>query len=263
MLRVRAFGATRQAMARFKSYPLLLVLVLAVISIALVFSVGNTARVSADAGGNCAIPDSLPDARLEYPPAGEVLRVSATGNLLALSWSPQFCKSKGQGRKHEEQCGAGRNFAFILHGLWPDGRQREDPAWCRPAPALDQKIVRANFCMTPSVDLLQHEWAKHGTCAFDAPDQYFKRAALLWQGLHFPDMDALSRQQQSVGDLRTALVKSNPAIPSASWSIRTTAGNWLEEVRICYDLKYQPRPCPREDVGVSDDRPLKIWRIRK
>ncbi len=250
-------------MARFKSFPVALAIALAAISVVLIFIVGSTASAPIASGTSCNIPDSLPDAQPEYAPRGEILQVTATGNLLALSWSPQFCRTKGRSRAHDMQCGAGRNFAFILHGLWPDGPKREDPAWCRAAPALDRKTVRANFCRTPSVDLLQHEWAKHGTCAFKAAPDYFTQAARLWDRLHFPDMDALSRQQPNAGTVRAALANANPSIPLEAWSIRTGGGNWLEEVRICYDLSYKPRRCPDEDRGADDTRPVKIWRNQK
>ena len=38
--------------------------------------------------------------------------------VLALSWSPAFCADRRSGTENA-QCGAGRAFGFIVHGLWP------------------------------------------------------------------------------------------------------------------------------------------------
>ena len=40
--------------------------------------------------------------------------------VLALSWSPSFCQdSEERGREAREQCGLGRPYSFVVHGLWP------------------------------------------------------------------------------------------------------------------------------------------------
>src|SRR5262245_26202773 len=37
---------------------------------------------------------------------------------LSLSWSPTYCTSQ-VGQNDSQQCGPGRTYAFVVHGLWP------------------------------------------------------------------------------------------------------------------------------------------------
>src|SRR5262245_63535534 len=41
---------------------------------------------------------------------------------LSLSWSPTYCASQA-GRNDRQQCGLGRAYAFVVHGLWPQYHQ--------------------------------------------------------------------------------------------------------------------------------------------
>jgi ribonuclease T2 len=44
---------------------------------------------------------------------------------LAPSWSPTYCGST-EGHDNAEQCGPGRRYAFVVHGLWPRGLLRQE-----------------------------------------------------------------------------------------------------------------------------------------
>jgi len=41
--------------------------------------------------------------------------------VLALSWSPTFCAKNGLG--NDQQCAAGREHGFVVHGLWPQNER--------------------------------------------------------------------------------------------------------------------------------------------
>ncbi len=212
----------------------------------------------------CAIPDSLPRATPAFAPPSAINKRAATGHLLALSWSPQFCRANGSNPIHKAQCGGTpQQFGFILHGLWPDGPARDDPAWCAPAEALPSSLVRKNFCMMPSVSLQQHEWAKHGTCMTKDPEPYFKASAFLFGALRWPDMDKLSRNRPNVSQFIQAFVAQNPGLQPNMIRVETSRGNWLEGVRICLDTAYKRRACPRDERGASARAALKIWRLSK
>jgi ribonuclease T2 len=212
----------------------------------------------------CQIPNTLPEARAETPPAGEVRNVPPTGYTLALSWSPQFCRQKGDEPKNDLQCsGSAGRFGFILHGLWPDGPGRDDPAWCAPAKPLSTALIKRNLCMMPSVHLQQHEWAKHGTCATSDPDRYFRAASLLFNAVKWPDMDRLSRSRPSMGRFIGAFTAANPGLRSDMIQVQTAGGNWLSEVRICLGTDYKPRTCPRDSGRTRYKSALKIWRNEK
>ena len=121
----------------------------------------------------CRMPATLPRPKAEGPTAKEPKRVLPIGSYtLAISWTPQYCSTARD--RGSLQCG-GRNgkFGFTLHGLWPDGVGKEWPQYCRPADLVPRDVVRDNLCATPSVQLIQHEWAKHGTCMTTKPELYF------------------------------------------------------------------------------------------
>ena len=215
----------------------------------------------AAAQNQCAIPQSIPVSRSILPPPGETVVVPLTGYVLSLSWSPQFCKVNGDDKKNALQCGGSSKFGFILHGLWPDGEGQKDPRWCKRVPAVSQDVLRTNFCATPSASLMQHEWAKHGSCIESDAGRYFRAASLVYTSLKFPDMDALSRSQPVVGDFAKAFVAANPGVTPEMVRVDVTPLGWLEGVRLCLGRDYHPRPCPRDIGGAGPDGKLRIWRI--
>lgn len=205
-----------------------------------------------------------PPARLTMPPAPRqdepTRRMAVARYTLAASWSPEHCKTRGGA--DALQCGgqAGR-FGFVLHGLWPEGAGGRWPQWCAitPRPTLAQ--LSQNLCMTPSPRLLEHAWAKHGSCMTTRPEAYFKVASLLWQSIRWPDADRLSRQEElTTGDLRGAFVARNPGWPREAVGVVVSRTGWLRELRLCYGLDYLPRACPRHAYGPRDSAALKIWR---
>jgi ribonuclease T2 len=209
----------------------------------------------------CAIPERLAEPERESPRAGEAINIRGSHHLLALSWSPQFCRGRRGDPREADQCdGKAGRFGFILHGLWPDLPGRNDPAWCAPAKPISRALIRRHFCMTPSPQLMQHEWAKHGSCMTDKPEKYFQAASLIFAALRFPDMDALSRQRLSVGRFRAEFAALNPGLRPNMIAVHLGGGNWLREVRICLNANLRPQPCLPEDRGAKPGRPMRIWR---
>lgn len=210
----------------------------------------------------CQLPKTLPAAVAEKAPVGAVNMAPIVGNILALSWSPQFCRTSG--KRQPLQCdGKSGRFGFILHGLWPDGAGSDDPAWCAPADPLPAALVRQNLCRMPSVSLQQHEWAKHGTCMAKRPEAYFKAATLLFDGLQWPDMDRLSRDRATVGQFLAIFASKNPGLQSNMLIISSAPGGWLKEVQICLDTNYKPTRCRRDTRTANLRAALKIWRVAK
>lgn len=209
---------------------------------------------------NCKVPKELTAAPARALPSN-VGMVPVTGAKLALSWSPQYCKTRQASSRDRHQCsGAFGRFGFIVHGLWVEGEGRNDPEYCAPAKPLSAATLARNFCMTPSAALLQHEWTKHGTCASSEADPYFDEARRLYSGLVFPNMDALSRQKLTVRQFQTAFARANPRVPQGAIAITTDRGGWLKEVQLCLDTRNRWRNCPREDRGAPPQTALRIWR---
>lgn len=205
--------------------------------------------------------------RIDMPqpprPEGPRRDTPITGYTLAISWSPEFCRG-GKAAKDPAnyQCnGAIGRFGFVLHGLWPESTPGKYPQWCSLTPRPTEAELKANMCMTPVPWLLEHEWAKHGSCMAKTPAAYFQKSQAMWRAVRLPDADRLSRQPNlTAGELRRAFVALNPRFPVGSVGIRTGNGGWLREVQLCYDRKFVPTPCDKAKFGPKNDVPLNIWR---
>ncbi|ANF53374.1 ribonuclease [Brevundimonas naejangsanensis] len=209
------------------------------------------------AGAVCDVPDDLRPARPYRIPQDEVAAdVAVAFNMLAVSWSPQACRSGKDYPDARYQCAANQ-FGLTLHGLWPNGADNKHPRYCAaPGPAIAVETVRRHFCMIPSPSLQQHEWAAHGTCGWDSPEAYFAQAAKMWDGLNKPDLEAIPTQRLTAGAIRDAFVAANPGFPRDGVFIATTDG-WFREARLCYSRDYRPMRCPR-GLGAPDRERLKL-----
>ena len=192
----------------------------------------------------CVAPAGLSPAPALSPPAREVVSgVPVAYYVLALNWTPEWCRSGGSGAAASEmECA--RPFGFTLHGLWPDGAHPPYPRFCRPAGALDAATVRAMFCRTPSPRLLQHEWQAHGTCAaWPDAKAYFGQTARLFDRIALPKLEGISAL--TAGGVRKAFIGRNPWLTPDEVYVQSQRGSGaLSEVRICYDLKFRPVACP-------------------
>lgn len=210
----------------------------------------------------CAIPATLERPHLDRATPDQPRRLlPISGYTLALSWSPQQCRRRGDDRF---QCGGDNRFGWTLHGLWPDGVGKEWPQYCRAASVLPDAVVRANLCATPSPQLLQHEWAKHGTCMPGLrPRSYFVRSSSLFSRLRFPDMDALSRRSLTADDLAQGLAQANPGLPANAVRVTTTRDGWLDELWLCMDRGFRYVRCRADSGGVGAGSTARIWRGRR
>lgn len=201
----------------------------------------------------CAVPRDLTPAPASPPPAREITRDAPTASyMLALTWSPEWCRTHRNDADARGQCEL-NHLGFVVHGLWPNGAGGRHPRYCGPAPALSQAAVRANYCMTPSARLLQHEWAAHGTCGWATPEAYFGKAQALWSQIRSPDLTRAA----TAGDVRRAFVRRNRQIPIDGIYIKVSPGNRLEDVRLCFDLDFRPARC-QGGFGAPDRARIRI-----
>lgn len=209
----------------------------------------------------CRLPGQIDRPTIERPSKAEPQRITAIGGYtLALTWSPQYCATAPRGGRDAFQCG-GRNgqFAFTLHGLWPDGIGKAWPQYCRAVDLLPRSVIRDNLCSTPSAQLLQHEWAKHGSCMASQPDLYFNLSRTLFQTLRFPDMAWRARQSAlTVGAFAEAFARANKGMKANMIRVTTTRDNWLSEVWLCMDKAMEYARCPTRAGAASPNALLKI-----
>lgn len=208
----------------------------------------------------CHIPSVLQRPAPIVPRTGEARpNLPVGGYTLALSWSPEHCAQRYDNR-HDTQCsGTIGSFGFILHGLWPEGTGRNWPQFCRPAAVLPREVIAANLCVMPSAQLMQHQWAKHGTCVTARPQEYFDIARRLYQQIRLPDMAALARNPRlTAGGLLLAVAARNPGMKPDMMRVRATRDGWLDEIWICLDRRYARTSCPAHKGGMRAAAPVRI-----
>jgi ribonuclease T2 len=210
----------------------------------------------------CQVPDRISVPRLEQPRRGEPVRKPPiAGYLLSMSWSPQHCatvRNPNDARDRFQCAGEGGRFGWVLHGLWPEAANPGYPQWCRPAKIVPQPVLRNHMCMTPSAQLLQHEWAKHGTCMSPHPAAYFRAARILFDAVRFPDMTALAAKPQTAGSIRRTFAAANRGVSEPMIAVAIDDKGWLSDVRLCLGPRMRPQRCKPFQTGARDQRPVRI-----
>lgn len=162
--------------------------------------------------------------------------------MLALSWSPGFCDIQREKYgdqlpySFQYQCGNNRTFGWVVHGLWPQNANAravsDHPRFCKgDLPALSKGLLAQYLAISPGEKLLQGEWEKHGSCAFDSAQQYFAKEQELFNALKLPN------QKLSRDELFGWMKQHNPQLKNAY--LRASRN----ELFICYDKKWQVMNC--------------------
>ena len=162
--------------------------------------------------------------------------------VLSLSWSPQHCANR-DGGPNDPQCGAHRQYGFVVHGLWPQ-HDRGFPESCGAGGTLDQAVVESMLDIMPSPQLIRHEWTKHGTCSgMDAPS-YFAKMRSAYTGLKIPAPYQKPHGTLHVpaSQIKQEFAHANPGIDGTDLAV-LCSGKFLQEVRVCFDKNLHPRDC--------------------
>ncbi|MBL9041454.1 MAG: ribonuclease T2 [Myxococcales bacterium] len=162
--------------------------------------------------------------------------------VLSLSWSPQFCNSR-KFPPSDQQCGEGRRFGFVVHGLWPQ-YEKGYPESCQTGFSLAQPTVEKALQMMPSQKLIEHEWQKHGTCSGLSAEQYFAQVETAFAGLVIPEpyRQPTAPVVTSLAELKQSFLAANPRLTPSSLTAQCS-GTYLREVRICLHKDLSPMPC--------------------
>lgn len=234
------------------------------ISIAIV-AMGALPAAAHSQAYSCALPSTIEQPRPDLPTRRDPRRIVPIGGYtLAIRWGPEYCHDNGRDREARLECRSGNRFGFTLHGLWPDGVGKAWPQYCKATALLPSAIVKAHLCANPSVQLTQHEWAKHGTCTSDSPQRFLARSRQLYDRLRYPDMTALSyRRDLTVGRFAKALAAANPGLDADMMRINVNSRGWLSEVWLCLDTQYRYRRCPSFETGARASQQLRIRRVTR
>ncbi|MBO6507812.1 MAG: ribonuclease T [Roseibium sp.] len=167
--------------------------------------------------------------------------------VLALSWSPTYCKQQGQDA-NPHQCEASRPFRFIVHGLWPQ-YERGYPASCPGVrQRIDRDIAVGMEDIMPSHGLVFHQWRKHGTCSGLEPEEYFDLTRQAFEKITIPGAFATldKRGKAAPATVEKAFRLANPGLEESGMSVTCERGE-LEEVRICLTKDLEFRSCTAVD----------------
>lgn len=161
--------------------------------------------------------------------------------VLALSWSPTYCKHEGADA-NPLQCRSATPYRFIVHGLWPQ-YERGYPASC---PGVRQRIDRAIAVdmedIMPSHGLVFHQWRKHGTCSRLEPEDYFDLTRDAFEAVTIPRAFRTlnKRGKATPANIEKAFMAVNSGLDGDEIAVVCERGE-LDEVRICLtkDLKFR------------------------
>ena len=194
-------------------------------------------------------------------PDGPRRKSPITGYTLALSWSPEFCRTRADDPAHAVQCsGENGSFGLVVHGLWPESA-KGSPQWCEAKREITPGEIRSAMCLMPDERLVARAWAKHGSCMVGRPAAYLEIIGILRSGLRLPEYDRISREEGlTAGRIRAAVADANPEWPESAVGVELTPRGWLEEIRLCYSKRFRPAPCPPARRGAKDNTAAKIWR---
>lgn len=168
--------------------------------------------------------------------------------VLALSWSPSFCKdSEDRDREAGEQC-RGRPYSFVVHGLWPQ-YERGFPRSCEvPAPRLNRNIMTSMLDLMPAPRLVYHQWDQHGTCSGLQAQAYFDLVRKARTTVKIPETYVAPNTTLTVtpDEVEEAFVKANSGLSRGAVAV-TCGSPRLSEVRICLSKDLKFRDCGEVD----------------
>jgi ribonuclease T2 len=172
---------------------------------------------------------------------------SSPGNfdyyLLTLSWAPEFCATNSSGRTSAE-CDPKKHMGLVVHGLWPQYNNGKWPQDCASTPPVSSATVSHMMPIMPGSSLIQHEWAKHGTCSGLSVDQYFAGIEKFYNGLNVPDdfKKPSSSSETVPSDIERKFATANQA-PQAAFRV-SCPQNEFSAVEICLSKDFQYQACP-------------------
>lgn len=163
--------------------------------------------------------------------------------LLTLSWAPEFCATNPN-RRTSAECDAKKHMGLVVHGLWPQYDNGKWPQDCAGAPPVASATVDHMIPIMPGAQLIQHEWAKHGTCSGLSTQDYFGEIERLYKGLQVPDnfKKPSSSSEAAPIDIEQKFAAANNA-PKAAFRI-SCPQNDFSAVEICLSKDFQYRACP-------------------
>ena len=167
--------------------------------------------------------------------------------VLSLSWSPTYCGTLA-GSRDGQQCGRGRRFAFVVHGLWPQNNKGWPQSCKTPERWVSKKQISRMLDIMPSKRLIIHEWKKHGSCSGLSQRRYFGLTRELFERVKIPARYLSPNRPVVIApeQLVTDFLKTNRHLEARMLSVqcgnRRGSAN-LRELRVCFSRDGELRSC--------------------
>lgn len=161
--------------------------------------------------------------------------------LLNLSWAPEYCAANS-GSVSSSECDPAHHYGFVVHGLWPQNDNGSYPQNCAPARPVANSTVQHMLPIMPSRGLIQHEWARHGTCSGLATQDYFNQVETAFRKVQIPpEYRSPARPiSASPDEIEQKFAKANSA-PAGTF--RVVCSRTDLDVEVCLTKELQFRQC--------------------
>ncbi|WP_418593533.1 ribonuclease T2 family protein [Ponticoccus sp. (in: a-proteobacteria)] len=166
--------------------------------------------------------------------------------VMALSWSPNWCRLEGDARE-AEQCDT--DAGWVLHGLWPQ-YHRGWPSYCPTVErAPSRQMTGAMADIMGSGGLAWHQWKKHGACSGLSARAYYDLSRQAYGSITRPEvfrsLDKAVKLPAAV--VEEAFLKANPGLKADMLTI-TCRDGMIQEARVCLSRDLIPVPCGRDTI---------------
>lgn len=156
--------------------------------------------------------------------------------VLDMPWGPEFCGIKDVSKDCKPQPG------FVLHGLWPQFNNDTWPVFCSNERGPED--FRSNLDITPDLQLLQHEWEKHGTCSAVGPQRFFEMEHKAFRTVRVPNefRHVTADEFFTPEWILASFALENASFPPGSFSV-SCKDDKLTAVEACFSKDLQPVSC--------------------
>ena len=164
--------------------------------------------------------------------------------LLTLSWAPEFCATNASGGRNSTECDPDKHMGLVVHGLWPQYNNGKWPQDCASTLPVSSATVNHMLPIMPGKQLIQHEWAKHGTCSGLTVKDYFAAIEKLYTGLTIPEdfQQPSNSVRTTATDIEAKFATANNA-PKEAFRV-SCPQNEFSAVEICLTKALSYQTCP-------------------
>jgi ribonuclease T2 len=113
----------------------------------------------------------------------------------------------------------------------------QHPRYCQgdDYPVISADAVSKNLCVQPGFNLVEMEWAKHGTCSSLTSEEYLVKTRDLYNQLVLPKTDMQPPQ------IYEWMKENNPVLTDIDMAFDSKA----HELHICFDKQFTYIDCPK------------------